>query len=40
MDRQNETVELFEAFEVEQLGGQVREGGPYCYWCYYIGPDA
>ena len=37
MDRQNESVELFETFEVEQIGAQVREGGSYyyCYWCYY-----
>lgn len=36
MDRQNESVVLFETFEVEQIGAQVREGSPYyCYWCYY-----
>ena len=41
MDRQNENVELFETFEVEQISAQVREGSPYnyCFWCYYIGPE-
>lgn len=38
MDRQNEKVELFETFAVEQIGEQVREGYSYyygCNWCYY-----
>ncbi len=38
MDRQNETVELFETFEVEQIGEQARSGYSNfygCNWCYY-----
>ncbi len=39
MDRQNDTVELFETFEVEQIASQVRMGhGDYygCEFCYYL----
>ena len=35
MERQNETVELFEAFTVEEFASQVRKGDyyNYCGWC-------
>ncbi len=38
MDRQSETVELFETFAVEEIGTEVRPYLGYgydCYWCYY-----